>query len=312
MSREIIGCINEYGEDNQLLVVASRNQVDYKGGYVCDTEELAGSILNPSILLCRDHCGPYFKDSDKKLSLKDALKECKKTIEADVNAGFDLIHIDVSRIPENQFKYAAELIEFTLDLSPNIMLEFGSENNTGTDLAPSMSRIDEQLDFVEQYAGNLVYFVTQTGSFTQHTQVGTFDVATNKSLTHRVHERGFLFKEHNADYLTDSDVSLRRLAGIDAMNIAPQLGTIQTSLLLDMSNNNKEWIKFSDVVLKSDLWKKWMPKDFFDPVMAVIVAGHYLFNTKEYKKLINSIDRELFNSRLKTEIFGIFDTYLKE
>jgi hypothetical protein len=312
MSREIIECINEYGKHNRLMVVASRNQVDYNSGYVCATGELAESILNPEIILCRDHCGPYFSDADEGKSLDTALEECKKTIKEDVDAGFDLIHIDVSRIPENQFKYAKELIDFTIDLSPNIMLEFGSENNTGTDLAPSLERIEEQLEFVEQYCGNLVYFVTQTGSFTKHTQIGTFDINRNKQIARRVHDRGFLFKEHNADYLTKEQVAMRKIGGVDAMNVAPQLGAMQTSILLDMSNNNKEWIKFTEVVLKSNLWTKWMPKDFFDEVMAVIVAGHYLYNTKEYENLINSVDREVFKCRLKTEMFRIFDTYLKE
>lgn len=312
MSREIIECINEYGDHNNLMVVASRNQVDYKNGYVCTSRELTDLILNPSILICRDHCGPYFSDSDKGLQLSSAIDECKKTIEEDIKAGFDLIHIDVSRIPDKQLIYAKELIEFTLDLSPNIMMEFGSENNTGTDLAPSMARIDEQLDFITQYAGNVVFFVTQTGSFTQHTQTGSFDIEFNKPLAKKIHDAGFLFKEHNADYLKAEDIKLRELAGIDALNIAPQLGAVQTTILRDLSNNNAAWQDFARVVHDSNLWTKWMPKNLIDSELAIIVAGHYMFGTPQYKKLISTIDREHFMARLKEEISGIMNIYKRE
>ena len=311
MSREIIDCINKYGDHSKLMVVASRNQVDYNRGYVCTSVELTNLILNPSILICRDHCGPYFSDTDKGLSIDAAMEECKKTIIGDIHAGFDLIHIDVSRISENQLVYAKELIEFTLDLSPNIMMEFGSENNTGTDLAPSMARIDEQLDFITQYKDNIVFFVTQTGSFTQHKQVGSIDIKFTKPLSAKIHSAGFLFKEHNADYLRRDEVKLRGPAGIDALNIAPQLGTVQTRILKNISNKSKEWNDFANIVYKSNLWTKWMPSDMIDADLAVIVAGHYLYNTAEYKKLISTLDKEYFISCLQKEMFEIFDTYIK-
>lgn len=309
MSREIIECINEYGEHTNLMVVASRNQVDYNSGYVCTSMELTNLILNPAILICRDHCGPYFSDSDKGLSIDAAIAVCKKTITEDISAGFDLIHIDVSRIPEKQLMYAKELIEFTLDLSPNIMMEFGSENNTGTDLAPSMARIDEQLDFITQYSSNIVFFVTQTGSFTQHKQTGYFDVEFNKPLAKKIHDAGFLFKEHNADYLEKEDIGLRKLAGVDALNIAPQLGTIQTKILKELSGNNSAWKDFAKVVYDSNLWTKWMPKTINDPELAITVASHYMFNTPQYKRLIDTLDKELFMVQLKKEIFKTFEIY---
>jgi hypothetical protein len=311
MSREIIECINEYGDinTNRLMVVASRNQVDYTGGYVCTPNDLTNAIFNPNILVCRDHCGPYFKDTDKGLSLEDAMVECKKTIDADIFAGFDLIHIDVSRIAENQLVYAKELIDYTLSLSPNIMLEFGSENNTGKDLTDSLSHIEEQLAFIDQYSANVVFFVTQTGSFTQHTQTGAFDVTFNTPIADKIHSHGFLYKEHNADYLDSDGIALRRIAGVDSLNNAPQLGTVQTRILKEISNNNTEWIAFADLVYKSNLWTKWLPSNIIDPDLAVIVAGHYLFNTHEYTALIQSIDTTVFMDRLRAAMFDIFDTY---
>jgi hypothetical protein len=189
------------------------------------------------------------------------------------------------------------------------MLEFGSENNTGTDLAPSMARIDEQLDFIGQYKDNIVFFVTQTGSFTQHTQVGSFDIDFTKLLAKKIHDAGFLFKEHNADYLTHSDVKLRGPGGVDALNIAPQLGTIQTKILKELSNNSIAWQDFAKIVYNSNLWTKWIPKNINDPALAVIVAGHYMFNTPQYKQLMSTIDKELFMVQLKKELIKTLDVY---
>lgn len=307
MSQEIIHCINEYG--NKLMVVASRNQVDYSSGYVCTSRELSDRILNPDVLVCRDHCGPYFSDKDKNLTLSEALEECKKTIKADIASGFDLIHIDVSRIEHHQLEYAKELIDYTLDLNPKIVLEFGSEDNTGEGLGPSLARINEQIEFISQYSNNIAYFVTQTGSFTQHKQMGTFDINFNKKIAHRIHSSGLLFKEHNADYLTKDDVAKRRLVGVDALNIAPQLGTVQTRILKDMSHDTKEWYEFSKRALASNLWTKWLPRDVVNQELAVIVSGHYIFNTIEYSRLLNVIDKDAYQLKIKEEMFNIFDTY---
>ena len=99
MSKEIITILAEHTQKNNypLMIIASRNQVDYVTGYVCTTAELAGQVQqykNPNLLLCRDHCGPYFSDLDRGLTIEDAMDRCMKTISADIAAGFDLIHID--------------------------------------------------------------------------------------------------------------------------------------------------------------------------------------------------------------------------
>lgn len=313
MSHEINECIDLYAENEPLLVVASRNQVDYINGYVCKTDKLPSYFsMRSNILLCRDHCGPYFKDTDKSLTLKEAIGECKKTIEADIKAGFDLIHIDVSRIEQNfQLDSARELFEYALNLNPYILFEFGSEDNTGIGLTESLQRIDDHLEFISTYKPNIVYFVSQTGSLTKHKQVGTFDIEFNRRQIEKVHNAGLLFKEHNADYLDRPEVILRQTAGVDAMNIAPQLGTVQTSILKTLSKNNQEWNNFANLVYSKELWKKWMPDNIGDKELAVIVSGHYFFNTTEYKYLKDSIDEYKFFSELKKSIHSIFECYTK-
>ena len=82
------------------------------------------------ILICRDHCGPYYGDIDNDLSVEDALKNCINTIESDILNGFNLIHVDISRVlKEEKYTIADQLINHILKLNPDMMLEFGSEDN---------------------------------------------------------------------------------------------------------------------------------------------------------------------------------------
>ena len=156
MSLEIIEILSKYTADNNypLMLIASRNQVDFNTGYVCTTAELARQVApyrNANLLLCRDHCGPGFSDLDQGLSLEQQIARCKDTITADIASGFDLIHIDVSRVSGDALAVGKELIDFALSIKPDIMLEFGSEDNTGVDVNSSIGRVAGQLEFLQQY-----------------------------------------------------------------------------------------------------------------------------------------------------------------
>ena len=313
MSKEIVEILAQYSLENNypIMIIASRNQVDYVTGYVCTTAELAEQVKpykNPNLLLCRDHCGPYFCDLDKTLSIEDAMDRCMKTIAADIAAGFDLIHIDVSRIKDNQLHHAKTLIEFALNLNPDIMLEFGSEDNTGIDINSSLARIDIQLGFLNPYKKNIKFFVTQTGSLTKDGQVGTFDIERNKQIGEQIRAEGFLFKEHNADYFTEEDIKKRIDAGIDSLNIAPQLGKIQTDLLKEFAPADL-WATFADLVYSQNYWQRWVPAGVTDKDIAVSVSGHYLFHSQTYKDIISAIDNDKFELSLKKKIVELLEHY---
>jgi fructose/tagatose bisphosphate aldolase len=309
MSREIVDILVNY-TDYPLMIIASRNQVDYQSGYVYHTHELANSLgsKRKNILLCRDHCGPYFADTDKNLSVSDAINECKNTIKTDIQSGFDLIHIDVSRIHTNQLSYSQDLIEYALDLNPNILLEFGSEDNTGIDVESSIGRIEPQLEFLQKYQDNVAFFVTQTGSLTKQCQLGQFDVDSNKAVADLIHKAGFLFKEHNADYFTNKDLQHRILAGIDSLNIAPQLGVIQSTLLHEFAPREL-WNKFSNLVYHGNYWQRWTNNYTIDQDSATKLGGHYCYGSKEYGTIINNIDYDEFKNQLSDKMQDLLKHY---
>ena len=90
-----------------IMLIASRRQIDSKefgGGYVnnWDTREYADYVINKDkkgkIILCRDHGGPWQNplEVNKNMSLKAAMESAKLSYKNDIDAGFELIHIDPS------------------------------------------------------------------------------------------------------------------------------------------------------------------------------------------------------------------------
>lgn len=321
MSPEIVnGCLKySYDHNYPLMIIASRNQVDYQSGYAFATSELSSFIKTNKyydkdrIKICRDHCGPNFSDKDKNLSLHEIIEICKKTIETDIQNGFELIHIDVSRVNTKiQEELSINLIEYALSLNPNLALEFGCEDNTGNNLHDTLETVDKQIEFALKYKNNIKYLVNQTGSLTKQTQVGIFNQELSNKIAIKIHNAGFYFKEHNADYLTKSQVNQRKLAGINAINIAPQLGYIHSLTLNKLGYNYASVLdEFKQYVLKQGYWKKWVVDGIDDPEIKFLASAHYFLNSK-YAILIREVisSKNLsFDELLYQELSIVLDQY---
>jgi hypothetical protein len=291
------------------MLIASRNQVDCDGGYVMSTRQLARQMKpykTGNLWLCRDHCGPYFLDSERGLSLEAAIEATKRTIAADIEAGFDLIHIDTSRC-DRGYPVAEQLFKFCLDLNPNIRFEFGTEENIG--VAASLKTYQADVDFAASVPG-MEFVVAQTGSLTmEDRQTGTFDLELVRELVCYAEAAGVKLKEHNADYLTAEQIQLRRSAGVHAVNIAPQLGVIQTRFILEIADNlGISAREFRNAVLASGRWRKWMLGD--DDRIKALVAGHYCFHTDEYRRLEEHIGLYVnIEKTLKERLHATLDLY---
>lgn len=313
MSPEAIKAICTYTHDTKrpMMIIASRNQVDADSGYVMTTPELRkllDTLPTDYVWMCRDHCGPYFLDSEKGLDLKKAVEATKKTIAYDIEQGFDLIHIDTSRV-EDTYGIAEELFKFAIDLNPNVRFEFGTEENVG--VAAGAIKYREDVAFAKNIP-NLEFVVAQTGSLCHEDhQAGTFDIETVKDLVKVANDNGVKLKEHNADYLTPEQIHLRRAVGVHAMNIAPQLGVVQTKLLRELCLSRVgiyEWKAFSELVLASNRWKKWTDSNEAD--QKVVVAGHYCFNSPEYRAILSALSQHAnWEEEIQQALYQVFDNY---
>ena len=315
MSSEIINLILEYAHitETPIMIIASRNQVDHDLGYVSNTRNLVAKIKSSiyydssKILICRDHCGPYFRDDEKSRNITQATANCLATIENDIENGFDILHIDVGKVNKDPYKIADSLISRALHLNPEIILEFGSEDNTMENL-DDLTHLNNNINYVKQFK-NVKFLVNKTGSLTKHTQVGNFILNRNRSIADKIHAEGLLFKEHNADYLNKEQLLLRKLCGIDAINIAPELACAQTKCLLQFAPYfPASFFEFKNFVLKSELWKKWT--DYDNKELQFVVSAHYFYNHKlgiDIRMTLNKIAE--FKSLLRKEVFSILDKY---
>lgn len=300
MSSEIIEAVFRYSNymRKSLMLIASKNQIDHSGGYVnkWTTKEYADFIKqmkekypHSDIKVCRDHCGPGFNGNHD-------IQDVYKTIKSDVENEFDLIHIDFCHMKgerDHVLQEAKKAIEYCLSLNPKIMLEIGTDENMATNYsAVNLKEIENEINFFKSFC-NPEFFVVQTGSLVKEIeQVGNFNKDFVKEISDKLQQNGLKLKEHNADYLTKEEISERK-GIVGAMNIAPQLGVVQTKTVLERCL--MYGVKFNDFieeVYNGGKWKKWMHSNSADnKLLCVIIAGHYHFSSDAYKKIILELSK---------------------
>ena len=256
-------------KDFPLMYIASRNQVDaYKfgGGYVFNSdqklfkekiEEIAQEINYDNVYyLCRDHGGPWQRDKERAdhLPEDEAMAIAKESYKEDILNGFDLLHIDPTKDPDEYckvvdidvvFNRTIELIEYCeqvrkeYGIEREIAYEVGTEETSGG--LTSMDRYENFIQRIESYTQEHdlpmpIFIVGQTGTLTRLTKnVGNFSYENSLELSAISTKYGVGLKEHNGDYLSEAKLLAHLPLNITAMNVAPAFGTIETMALLKMA-----------------------------------------------------------------------------
>lgn len=317
MSEEIIESVFRYSQRNNasLMLIASKNQIDWNGGYVNNwttkqytdyIKSLKNIYPGARVSICRDHCGPGFKNDD--------LDDVYKTIASDIGNGFDLIHIDFCRFKGgkgNVLQESKKAIEFAKKLKPEILIEVGTDDNAG-EFLDNVSSIEEDIKYFLNIAP-IHFFVCQTGSLIKEiNQVGGFNSGFLNKLRTVADKYNIFLKEHNADYISSDDIKKRK-GLIDAVNVAPQYGVIQTKLTLQKAlTYGVDISEFIEETYKNGKWKKWLhingPENKY---LCATIAGHYSFSSEAYRNLYRKIsDYENFRESIISEIMKNFDLYL--
>ncbi len=300
------------------MLIASKNQIDFSGGYVnsWNTAQYMDFIRTMKALypvsdvkICRDHCGPGFNGIDD-------LSDCYKTIEDDIKNGFDLIHIDFCHFKGDktqQLEESKKAIEHCLRLNPDIYLEIGTDENYGANYnLPILAEIGNEIDFFKSFC-NPDFYVVQTGTVVKEiNQAGSINRQFVPEISNLLREKGLRLKEHNADYLPKDEILFRK-GIVDAMNIAPQLGVVQTSVVLAkclIYGVNMD--AFLNEVYQKGKWKKWMSKNTSENKMLCCqIAGHYHFDSDAYKKIIAQLaEREDIKESLVNAAMDVLNHYL--
>ena len=322
MSSEVIEAVYKYSSINnkELMLIASKNQIDHNGGYVnnWNTKEYSNYLkgmqtkyTNAKVKICRDHCGPGFNG-------KQNINDVYKTIDSDIENDFDLIHVDFSKAKKNYkqiLKLSKEAILYIKKIKPNVDIEIGTDENFAQKL--SSINIKEFLDEMDYFLEFMdpEYFVVPTGSLVmEDKQFGFFNHKFIKSVYQRIKNRPILLKEHNADYLNSDSIKLRK-EFISALNIAPQFGVFQTKFVIDECVKfGVDTTNFLNKCYESKKWEKWLlNSDSKDVYKCSILAGHYNFQDKSYKIILDSLNKIHgdFNTKIVDAHYEIIDHYVE-
>jgi hypothetical protein len=292
MSQNVIDCVLQHGQKHLIGFIPSRRQVDFSGGYVnnWNTKNFSEYVKkkNPLVYICRDHGGPlqgqesddgydsFFHDSQN----------------------FQLIHIDPFRVSKNIVEAAEKTLEylkFCYSKNPDVYYEVGTEEAIfkyePNDLDYLLNYLKSNLT-IDQY-WKIKYAVVQSGTgldLSTRTNTGNFSPYRLSDFISVVKKYNLLSKEHNGDYLIDSfDVKVRYAMGLDAINIAPEFGQIESEYYLDVCKGTDLIEDLYQICYNSGKWKKWV-KDInrVSKEQIIMVCCHYILSDEDFLSKIKS------------------------
>jgi hypothetical protein len=285
MSLNIVDAVLE-SDTSKLGFIPSRRQVDYDGGYVNNwTTETFSKYVNGKVAIERDHGGPGQGTDDRSDHLISFQYDAKY---------FDIIHIDPWKKHHNiddAIFSTIEAIKVCLAVNENCYFEVGTEEAIQRleviTLEQFMDTLKSELD--PDAFSRIAYLVIQSGTaLHEDSNIGNFELWRLQKMIALCKQYGVMSKEHNGDFLSSGAIHERFALGLDAINIAPEFGHLETQVYINhfkKYNEHAKLDKMFDICLKSSKWKKWVSSDF-DPYnnkeKLVKITGHYIFSDPEF------------------------------
>lgn len=279
--------------DAPLLLAATLNQVDREGGYTGWTpDELVRFVAREAerigvsglVLPCLDHGGPWLKDEHTiaGYSFEETLNAVKRSIEACIDAGYALLHLDPTvdrRRPDNT-PPMEWVVERTVELIAHaeayrektnrrpISYEVGTEEVEGgladVDLFTSfLDRLDSALH-AHGLADAWPCFVV--GKVGTDLETASFDPEVAQQLTEAVRPYGARLKGHYTDYVSNPEEY--PLSGMGGANVGPEFTEVEYEALMELVRLERRLGHAShldaavrDAVVDSERWTKWLHPD---------------------------------------------------
>lgn len=345
-----------------LLYAATLNQVDTDGGYTGWTQNDLIKIIRqesdkigyqgPNIVGV-DHGGPWAKDLQtiEKWDLEKSMAWIKKSFEAAVAAGYDLIHVDptidifsrnisIQTVANRTLELIAHTEKYRINNSkPPLSYEVGTEEVHG-----GLADLNTFRKFLELLSQGLkeknlaymwpIFIVAKVGTDLHTTE---FDPAVAKRVSKIAKEYGSYIKGHYTDFV--QNLNQYPSAGIGAANVGPEfivaeyqaykeLEAIEQKLyqqgkITHTSNLN---LGLQKAVLDSGRWKKWMQEDEKDfqslspqrKDWIVMTSSRYILAQPQIQYSINRLYKNLQSNGLSprehiwSKIEAVMDKYFKE
>lgn len=280
-----------------IYFAATLNQIDCDGGYTGLTPEQfvrlarieaeAVHFTGPAIIAI-DHGGPWLKDKQnvERWSTEEAMEGVKKSFEAAVEAGYDLIHVDPTVdifVPEGQTIDIHVVVKRTVELIrhvetfrrgrnlPPVSYEVGTEEVHGgladestfdTFLAELKAGLAE-VDLADVWP---CFIVGKVGTDLHTT---TFDPEVARKLTAKVKPYGSVIKGHYTDGVSNPEQY--PLTGMGAANVGPEFTMSEYDALAELEEQEAAMDARGEVAQRSHItavlerlvcesgrWRKWL------------------------------------------------------
>lgn len=283
--------------NSPIYFATTLNQVDCDGGYTQMTQaeftkilarEAAAVNYTGPYVVAIDHGGPWLKDKQtiEKYTLEQAMDGVKKSYEAAILAGYDLIHVDPTvdiTLPKGEIinihvvaQRTVELIKHAEDFRkahnmPEISYEVGTEEVHG-------GLADEKTfdTFLTDLKSGLaaagmpeiwpIFIVGKVGT-DLHTTL--FDAEVARNLTAKVRPYGSYIKGHYSDDVDNPQDY--PTSGMGAANVGPEFTMCEYKALMELEQKERELIAAGKIqkasgmsqallnaVHDSNRWKKWL------------------------------------------------------
>ncbi len=277
-----------------IKFAATLNQVDIDGGYTGWTQEdLVRKIkeysyrigYNGPTIVAVDHGGPWLKDIQaiEKWDLDKSMRWIKKSFEASLLAGYDLIHIDPTVDIFNKDIKIETVVERTIELISHvenfrilkkikpISYEVGTEEVQGG--LADVRVFNKFLKLLKKGLNEInldyiwpIFIVGKVGTDLHTT---TFDSSIAEELVKISAGYGSYIKGHYTDFVSNPEDYPK--SGIGAANVGPEFTMLEYDGLSQLSEIEDKLFKENKIACKSNFievleravvesgrWKKWL------------------------------------------------------
>jgi tagatose-1,6-bisphosphate aldolase non-catalytic subunit AgaZ/GatZ len=283
-----------------IYFAATLNQIDCDGGYTGMTQEdFVRTVrfetervnFTGDVIIAIDHGGPWLKDKQRveKWSVKDAMDGVKKSFEAAVLAGYDLIHVDPTvdiNVPKGEIIDIHVVAARTVELISHVE-KFRKEHGiapisyeVGTEEVHGGLADETTFDtFISDLKNGLMvaglpdvwpcFIVGKVGTDLDTT---IFDGEVARRLTSKVRPLGSYIKGHYTDDVANPEEY--PLCGMGAANVGPEFTMSEYRALCELEDLEKKFHAEGKVAVMSHMkevlleevhdshrWEKWLHED---------------------------------------------------
>ncbi len=283
-----------------IYFAATLNQIDCDGGYTGLTpaeftrmaalEAAAVNYTGPTIIAI-DHGGPWLKDKQnvERWSVEQAMEGVKRSFEAAVLAGYDLIHVDPTvdiYVPKGEIIDIRVVVRRTVELIahvekfrrernlPPISYEVGTEEvHGGLADQQTFDRFLTGLKSGLKEAGlEDVWPCFIVGKVGTDLHTTLFDPIVARELTDKVRPYGSCIKGHYTDGVSNPEAY--PASGMGAANVGPEFTMSEYDALAELeqcemkleaqgriAQRSRMTAVLKRLVCDSNRWRKWLQPD---------------------------------------------------